>query len=257
MINPSIIFRLVLFSSIVSFEVCSALSEYARSKGFVYLHEVDSSIPVSLRYISNENFLGRPVNGYVKPVVVLTQQAAQALKEVQAEVQKDGYSLVVYDAYRPQRAVQNFMDWAVDIHDQVRKEQYYPRVNKADVFELGYVAARSSHSRGSTVDLTLIKEGENLHDIIVSERQLLDGYTIQFLDDGTLDMGSSFDLFDPASHHDNNLIAKEFKQRREYLRQVMLKNGFKDYAEEWWHYTLRNEPYPAGQDNSYFDFVIE
>lgn len=234
-----------------------ALTEYARSKGFVYLHEVDSTIQVSLRYHSCENFLGTPVEGYKKAVVIVTEQTAQALKAVQQEVNAAGYNLVVYDAYRPQQAVNHFIKWSTDINDQTKKSQYYPRINKADVFELGYVAHRSGHSRGSTVDLTLIKIDQKLHDVKEIERTLLDGSVIRYLDDGTINMGSSFDIFDVASHYDNSLITQECKQMRAYLKNVMEKHGFKNYAEEWWHFTLKNERFPANQDDSYFDFEVE
>jgi len=234
------------------------MAQQARDKGFVYLHEVDPSIQISLRYYSNENFLGRRVKAYNKPVLMMTRQAAQALKRVQAELKKDGYELVIYDAYRPQDAVDNFMVWSLDINDQVKKEQYYPRVDKAKVFELGYVAERSGHSRGSTVDLTIIKKGEKVHDVVERKRVLLDGFIISYLDDGTVDMGSSFDLFDVASHHENNVIPEEYKKMRAYLKEKMVKHGFNPYSEEWWHFTLKDEPYPSSRgDSSYFNFSIE
>lgn len=235
------------------------LSQELRDKGFVYLHEVDSTILVSLRYYSCENFLGCPVEGYKKPVVILTSQAAQALKKVQEDVKKDGYSLVVYDAYRPQRAVNHFMVWSKDIFDQKKKDAYYPRVDKSLVFELGYVAERSGHSRGSTIDLTLISDGKQIHDILLKKRTLPDGMIITLLDDGTIDMGSSFDLFDVVSHYQNDLIPLDstFAQLRTYLKDMMFKHGFNNYAEEWWHFTLQNEPFPADLDSSYFDFEIE
>lgn len=241
---------------LVSVEL-SALSSEARAKGFVYLHEIDPTIITSLRYLSDDNFVGKPVDGYKKAVVILTDQTAQALKRVQKAVNKDGYTLVVYDAYRPQKAVDHFMRWSKNIEDQTRKSEYYPRINKADVFDLGYVAAKSGHSRGSTVDLTLMKLGQKPHEIKKKKRRLLDDYTIEFLDDGTVDMGSSFDLFDTASHGENDLIEKQYKQLRTYLRNMMVDNGFKTVAEEWWHFTLKNEPYPAHLDTSYFNFDIE
>lgn len=236
---------------------CIALSDEARAKGFVYLHEIDPTILVSLRYYSNENFVGSHVDGYKKSVVIMTRQAAEALKKVQDEVIKDGYCLVVYDAYRPQRAVNHFMRWSEDVLNQAKKSHYYPRVNKADVFELGYVAKRSGHSRGSTVDLTIIEIGHELHDIIEKNRTLLDGYSIKYLDDGTVDMGSSFDLFDIASHFENNVVEEKYKALRTYLKAVMEKHGFNNYAEEWWHFTLKNEPFPKYRDDSYFNFPIE
>ena len=250
-------FAPLVLISVISFVSCPAMSEAARAKSFVYLEEVDPTIAVSLRYSTTENFLATPVDGYKKPKLMLTKAAAQALKQVQADVKKDGFSLVIYDAYRPQQAVDHFIRWADNAKDQVKKAQYYPRVDKEKVFELGYVGKKSSHSRGSTLDLTLIKVGKALHAIQEQKRTLRDGYTITFLDDGTVDMGSSFDLFDPASHFENNLIEKRFHERRTYLKTIMEKHGFKPYENEWWHFTLKNEPYPADQESSYFNFAIE
>ena len=239
------------------FTSCFSISQQARDKGFVYLSEVDPTILVSLRYFSNENFVGRTVDGYKKPVVILTRQAAQALKKVQKAVKKDGYCLVVYDAYRPQQAVNHFVRWGADNADVSKKNHYYPRVDKDQVFELEYVAKRSGHSRGSTVDLTIIKNNESLHDIIEKDRCLCDGFAIKFLDDGTVDMGSSFDMFDEVSHTHNKLINEHYQAQRLYLKNIMEQHGFKNFANEWWHFTLKNEPFPADKDESYFDFPIE
>jgi len=256
----SIMKKFLIISVFITCGSCFALTDEAKSKGFVYLHDVDPTILVSLRYNTQENFLGTTVTGYKKPVVILTKQTAEALKKVQEDVKKDGYSLVIYDAYRPQQAVNHFMTWSKNVADQLKKARYYPRVDKAKVFELGYVAERSGHSRGSTVDLTLIKTGASLRPIEAIEekkRTLLDGFTITLLDDGTVDMGSSFDLFDKASHYENDLISHEFKTLRTYLKNKMEKRGFKNYAEEWWHFTLKDEPYPATKDTSYFNFPVE
>ncbi len=253
----TMMYLLISIAALMPLSLLKALTDEARSKGFVYLHEIDPTIQQSVRYYSTENFVGTRVEGYEKPVIILTKQAAQALKKVQEEVARNGYELVVYDAYRPQRAVNHFMRWSEDIKDQAKKAQYYPRVNKADVFELGYVARRSGHSRGSTIDLTLIKRGQKVKEVVEKKRNLRDGYTFTFLDDGTLNMGSSFDLFDVASHFENDLIAQEYKELRTYLKTIMEKHGFKNYAEEWWHFTLRDEPYRADLDSSYFDFAVE
>lgn len=221
-------------------------------EGFVYLHDVDPSIQVSMRYFSNENFLGTTVTGYKNNKIIMTQASAEALKKVQQELLAEGYSLVVYDAYRPQKAVDHFVRWGNDHADIAMKEKYYPRVNKNDVFEQGYVATKSGHSRGSTVDLTIIEKGKALK---APEYQVrtFNGYDIPFLDDGTIDMGSSFDLFDEASHHESSKIPEEFHKKRRYLKEKMLKYGFKIITEEWWHYTLKNEPFP----DTYFNFDIE
>lgn len=248
---------LVLVTLCISSSAAYAIPQAMRDLGFVYLHEVDPTIITSLRYYSSDNFVGAPVDGYHKNVVIMTKQAAEALKRVQDAVRKDGYSLVVYDAYRPQQAVNHFMRWSEEIQDQAKKSEYYPRINKADVFDLGYVARRSGHSRGSTVDLTIIKLDQKLHPITKKKRQFLDGYTIELLDDGTVDMGSSFDLFDLVSHGNNDLISADYKTLRDYLKNVMVAHGFKPIPDEWWHFTLKNEPFPAHLDTSYFNFPVE
>jgi len=169
-------FLLLIVYCFVFLQNGAALSDYARSKGFVYLHEIDPTIRTSLRYISSENFVGAPVDGYEKNVVVLTKQAAEGLKRVQQRVHRDGYCLVVYDAYRPQRAVQHFVRWAKNLDDQITKSRYYPRIEKGKCFTLGYIAERSGHSRGSTVDLTIIKATDTLHPVQISKCTLLDGF---------------------------------------------------------------------------------
>lgn len=240
-----------------------ACTSYAQQKpssllpqGFVYLAAIDPSIKQSVRYHSNHNFLGRRVKGYQRAVIIMTEQAAHALQRVQEELRPLGYSLLVYDAYRPQTAVNDFIAWSEDIADQPMKKQYYPDVDKARVFELGYVAKKSGHSRGSTVDLTLIKRDAKVRkgmSIREQERTLTDGSTIIFLDDNSLDMGSSFDLLGRYSHPDTTApVTAEHHKNRELLRDLMVKHGFKQSTCEWWHYTLRNEPFP----DTYFDFMI-
>lgn len=242
--------NLFLFSS-----VAFGLSKEAIDKNFVYLHDVDSTILTSLRYKTPENLIGEVVDGYRNNVVIMTKQCAEALKKVQAAVKKDGYSLVVYDAYRPQRAVNNFIRWSKN-NSQVKKTYYYPRVDKTKVFDLGYVAKRSGHSRGSTVDLTLIKIDDKLYEVQPIKRTLLDGFEILFLADGTVDMGSHFDFLDVVSHDDTKLVEKKYKRMRIYLKNIMAQHGFKVSPREWWHFTLAGEPYSATNDSSYFNFPV-
>lgn len=225
-------------------------------EGFVYVNDKDSTIIENLRYFTNENFMGKPMRGYVKPKIILTKEAANALVQVQQELLKEGYSLVIYDAYRPQKTVNDFVAWGKDLADTKMKDKYYPRISKAEIFEQGYVAEKSGHSRGSTVDLTIIsvkktvaKNGE----VRFTPRTLNDGYTFLHAEDGTLDMGSGFDLLDVLSHQDSPLIPAVYLEHRNYLRSKMQKHGFEAYPEEWWHFTLKNEPYP----NTYFDFDVE
>lgn len=221
--------------------------------GFIYLDKIDPTIRQSLRYYGDNNFIGHPVAGYQSSRIILTRKAAEALSKAQARFKKDGYSLVIYDAYRPQTAVSSFMEWSKDPNDQKMKAWFYPRIDKAKVFALGYVAEKSGHSRGSTIDLSIIPIETPLHEIDPQPRKLRDGFEFLFLDDGTVDMGSSFDLFDKASHYENDLISEEYQKRRKYLKEVMESCGFKNYAEEWWHFTLKDEPFP----DTYFDFPVE
>jgi len=198
--------------------------------GFVYLHNVDPSIQLDLRYFTSNNFVGAPVDGYKREVCICTVEAAKALKEVQKEVQAKGWSLIVFDAYRPQKAVNHFIRWAKDLNDTLTKSKFYPQVDKTDLFKLNYIASKSSHSRGSTFDLTILDEKGNL-----------------------LDMGSHFDYFGHMSWPDYDGISSEQKANRLYLQSIMKKHGFNPYQEEWWHFTLKDEPFP----DTYFDFDVK
>ena len=222
---------------------------------FVSLKEADPTLLIVPRYTTPENFVDRPIRGYRQPRLLLTKAAAKALSLAQKEFLSDGFSLVVYDAYRPQRAVNHFIEWASDLRDQKMKAIYYPRADKENLFALGYIAEKSGHSRGSTVDLTLISRDASLlpsEKIVRKRRYLKDNFEMIYLEDGTLDMGTSFDFMDLASHHDSPLVEKAAQDMRNYLRATMQKHGFKAYPKEWWHYTLENEPFP----DTYFDFEI-
>jgi D-alanyl-D-alanine dipeptidase len=226
---------------------------YSLPPPFVYVSDIDPSIQESIRYSSQENFTGNIVDGYKKPRAVLTLEAALALKNVQEELMPKGYSLLIYDAYRPQKAVNNFIVWSQN-NDQKMKESYFPYVDKEKVFELGYVAKKSGHSRGSTVDLTLIKSDKIPKKITkVEQRKASDERLVPYLDDDSEDMFTSFDLFDEVSHQESSLIPEEHLIRRNYLKHVMRNHGFKEYENEWWHFTLINEPFK----DTYFDFDIE
>ncbi len=195
--------------------------------------------------------MGEIIKGYSPSQgIILTRVAAEGLKNVQNTLRTFGYSLVVYDGYRPQVAVNHFVDWSKS-QDESQKSLYYPKVDKIELFSLGYIAEKSGHSQGSTVDVSIIKLCDRIHEIEVSQRTLSDGSTIPFLDDGTVDMGSSFDLFHPVSRNDSCIIDQECIERRNFLKQIMEDHGFISYHEEWWHYTMANEPYP----NTYFNFL--
>ena len=199
--------------------------------GFVYLDEAVPHLKWDAKYATADNFTGRPVDGYRANRVVGTVQLAHALRDVASRAKDDGLGLFVWDAYRPQRAVKRFVDWVSEPDDMSTKAAHYPNVDRARMIELGYIAARSGHSRGSTVDLTLYR-----------------------LDTGLLlEMGGDFDLMDARSCHGAKAIAHEAEQNRAYLKNLMGSCGFSAYENEWWHYRLENEPYP----DTYFDFPIE
>ena len=211
-----------------------ALQSFALPEGFVYVEDFIPNIRIDLRYCSKDNFIGRPIEGYVKPRCIITKEAARALNKVQTELEQFGLGLKIYDAYRPKRAVDYFVRWAKDPHDVAMKNVYYPYVSKRDLFRQGYIARRSSHSRGSTVDLTIV----SLH-----------GHTTGV----EIDMGSGFDSFGPQAWSQNPHIHPTHRAHRLLLQVLMKKHGFKPYRKEWWHFSLKNEPYPE----TYFDFPVE
>jgi D-alanyl-D-alanine dipeptidase len=200
-------------------------------KDFVYVKTLIPDLDVELRYYTTNNFVGDTIDGYKSNHLILTKAAAKQLKQVQDELQKRNLCLKVYDGYRPQRAVNHFMRWAKDLNDTINKALFYPDVHKRNLFKEEYIASRSGHSRGSTVDLTII-----------------DGNTGE-----TLDMGSPYDFFGEQSWIEYKGITKTQKRNRQLLQDVMLKHNFRNYPKEWWHFTLRGEPYP----NTYFDFEVE
>ena len=200
-------------------------------QGFVHVKEIIPDLDVELRYFSTHNFVGDTIDGYKANTLILTLQTAKALKQVQDELQNQNLCLKVYDGYRPQRAVNHFMRWASNLNDTLNKQEFYPTVEKRFLFRDGYIATQSGHSRGSTIDLTII-----------------DGNTNE-----PLDMGSPYDFFGEPSWVEYQNISEKQKQNRQLLQNVMQKNGFRNYPQEWWHFTLIGEPFP----DTYFDFVVE
>ncbi len=237
---------------LVVLESCTKIQNRLPSK-FVFLSSVDPTIVQNLRYYSNQNFVARQISGYESDKIISTRRAAEQLKKANEFFKKFGYKIVVYDAYRPQTSVNYFKNWSNDLLDDIAKVYYYPNLKKCDLFPLGYISKKSGHSRGSTFDLTLIKTNQQLKSIIYSKRKLLNGEEIPFLDDNTIDMGSSFDLFHEVSHHDSKLISESHNISRNFLRDGMKLYGFIPYQKEWWHYTLKNEPYK----DTYFDFILK
>ncbi|MBQ8202151.1 MAG: M15 family metallopeptidase [Clostridia bacterium] len=203
---------------------------YDRS-GFVLAGEAVPDAILEIRYYTTYNFVGQRIDGYEEPVALLTKEAAAALKAVSDDLRAQGYRPVIYDCYRPQRAVDHFVRWAEDLASDSMKPVFYPDVDKRDLFSQGFIAGRSGHSRGSTVDLTLLDERTGR----------------------LLDMGGAFDFFGERSHPSftEGLTPQQYANRM-LLRSAMLHRGFRPLSTEWWHFTLENEPYP----DTYFDFPV-
>ena len=219
------------------------------SSDFVAIADVVPDVILEIRYYGTYNFVGSRIDGYKSPTALLTHRAADSLKAVSDDVMKLGYRLKIYDAYRPQCAVDHFVRWAADVADTIMRRYFYPDVDKSRLFELEYIMAKSGHTRGSTVDLTLFDMN--------TEKEV--------------DMGGTFDWFGTESHPDfcgnpetgyydadaavttpRGITAQQFANRL-VLRQAMLRHGFKALDSEWWHFTLKDEPYP----DTYFTFPVE
>lgn len=249
MTPKNIIFKIFLFIFIFK----SFLNKLP--KGFVYINDIDKTIKVNLKYYGEDNFMGRRVPHYKANKGIMTEEAAKALAKAQKKFLSKGYSIVVYDAYRPDSSVKYFVEWMKDVNDTIRKKYHYPYVErKADMVDI-YISSRSGHSRGSTVDMSIIKIDKKLLKESVYEERVFNGKVYPFNNDNTIDCGTSFDLMDPASWSFNNTMnfTDQQKANRNLIRLVMESEGFKVLSEEWWHFTLRDEPYP----DTYFDFDIQ
>lgn len=200
------------------------------ASGFVLLADFVPSIIQEIRYYTTYNFIGDRIDGYEEPVALCTRDAARALKNVASELFVQGYRLKVFDAYRPSIAVKHFVLWGIEDADQRMKPYFYPDIDKTDTFKLGYIASRSSHSRGSAIDLTLFD--------MATGREV--------------DMGSPFDMFDEVSHPSYRGITEEQYSNRMILQHAMVRAGFEPYECEWWHFMLADEPYP----DRYFNFPV-
>ena len=225
-----LITRIVLSALIL---LVFGLPTVATGQDFVDVRSLDPSIAADMRYAGSENFVGEPIDGYEAPKCLLSRAAAEVLVEVQSILRDDGFGLLVFDCYRPQRGVDHFVRWAKDTADLRTKAEYYPNVRKSRLFEDGYIASRSGHSRASTVDLTMVRRRPD--DSVEA-----------------LDMGTPFDFFDPRSHTESPDVTAEQQANRLRLRDAMEEGGFRNYSAEWWHYTMRDEPYP----DEYFDRPI-
>ena len=197
--------------------------------GFAPVSSVIDDAAYDIRYYSSNNFTGNRIRGYKAPIAYMTKESLKALESAAQDLRKQGYRLLIWDTYRPQKAVDNFVEWINNDKDQGDKS-FYPDLKKSDLLQGNYIAEKSGHTRGSTVDLTLIKK-----------------------DGSFVDMGGAFDLFSEISHPDYKKLTKNQKKNRKILHDAMIKAGFMGIDSEWWHYTLKNEPYP----DTYFNFDIE
>ena len=207
-----------------------AETKTALPEGFIHVAGVIPDVVLDIRYYGSNNFVGRPIDGYYAPAAILSREAALALKQASEALKKQGYGIKIYDAYRPASAVAHFVRWANDPADTLAKAAFYPELEKKHLFKLGYISSRSGHSRGSTVDLTLV--------------ELPGGREV--------DMGSPFDFFSPISHPSSTLVTPEQRANRRLLQKAMLDAGFRGLSTEWWHFTLKKEPFP----DKYFDFPV-
>lgn len=196
---------------------------------FQKISDVIYDVAYDMRYYSNNNFTGNRINGYKAPIAYMTKESLLALSIAAEDLRKQGYRLLIWDTYRPQKAVDNFVEWINNPNDEGDKS-FYPKLKKSDLIAGNYIAEKSGHTRGSTVDLTIIKK-----------------------DGSFVDMGGTFDLFSEISHPDYKKLTREQKKNRKILRDAMINAGFKGIDSEWWHFTLKNEPYP----DTYFNFDIE
>ena len=228
--NVALILMLLVLAVLAHVALAEDVKLSDDASGFVLLSEAVPDAILEIRYYSTYNFVGERIDGYEEPVALLTKEAAAALREVSDDLMAQGYRLKIYDAYRPQKAVTHFVNWAQDADDTRMKQYFYPELDKDVLFPQGYIMEHSGHSRGSTLDLTLFD--------MTTEKEV--------------DMGGTFDYFGPLSHPDYTDITGEQYANRMILRETMLAHGFRPLDEEWWHFTLADEPYP----DTYFTFPV-
>lgn len=222
---------------------------------FVHIEEIIPDVLLDIRYYGEHNFLGTRVDGYLAPTCILTRETAQALTKVQKDLAPFSMTLKIYDCYRPQQAVDHFVRWAKDIKDTKTKKEFYPTVDKINLFRDGYIDSRSGHSRGSTVDLTIVPRPTPIQPSYVAGEPLAECYLpagVRYADN-SLDMGTGFDCFHEQSHPENKNLGPAQRSYRLLLKTLMEKHGFRNYDKEWWHFTLNNEPYP----DTYFNFPVK
>jgi D-alanyl-D-alanine dipeptidase len=231
-----------------------ALAGSALPKGFVYLRDIDPTIVQDIRYAASHNFVGRPIRGYLAGECILSEPAAKALENVQRKLAEKELSLIVWDCYRPKRAVDDFVQWSKDRAHSEMKTEFYPRTDKGKLFALGYLARPSAHSRGSTVDLAIIPTAfasapppNPTHSLKACTSPKGERF-----EDGTIDFGTGYDCLDVLANTSNAPTGGTARRNRQTLRSHMREAGFRPYAREWWHFELNNEPFHRGG----FDFEV-
>jgi D-alanyl-D-alanine dipeptidase len=232
----------------------SALAGSAMPTGLVYLHDIDPTIVQDIRYAGSHNFVGRPIRGYLAAECILSEPAARALEAVQRMLAEKKLSLIVWDCYRPKRAVADFLQWSKDPTHSEMKAEFYPRTDKEKLFALGYLAKRSAHSRGSTVDLGIVPAAFSAApppDPSQPPKACTSPKGERF-EDGTIDFGTGYDCLDVLAHTSNALAGGIVLRNRRTLSSYMERAGFRPYAKEWWHFELINEPFHRDG----FDFEV-
>jgi D-alanyl-D-alanine dipeptidase len=231
-----------------------ALAGSALPRGFVYLRDIDPTIVQDIRYAGSHNFVGRPIRGYLAAECILTEPAANALEDVQRRLAEKKLSLIVWDCYRPKRAVDDFLRWSKDPAHAEMKTEFYPRTDKEDLFALGYLAKPSAHSRGSTVDLAIVPATLSSAPPPNPSRspKACTSPKSERFEDGTIDFGTGYDCLDVLANTSNARAGGIARRNRQTLRSYMQGAGFRPYAREWWHFELINEPFHRGG----FDFVV-
>jgi D-alanyl-D-alanine dipeptidase len=251
----------IIFSFFLLLTLCSSqftgISAAAEKmpEGFVDIKNVIPDVQLDIRYYGPHNFVGEKVNGYNAGKCIITKEAAAALEKVQKDLGQFSLSLKIYDCYRPQRAVNHFVQWATEMKNTKTRKEFYPTVDKRNLFKDGYIDSKSGHSHGSTVDLTIVPVP------VPKQANYIPGQKLsacclpwnQRFRDNSIDMGTGFDCFAELSHTGNKNIGLQQRINRMLLKSLMEKYGFRNFEKEWWHYTLNNEPYP----DTYFDFIIE
>ncbi|GAB4162232.1 MAG: M15 family metallopeptidase [Rickettsiaceae bacterium] len=247
-------FRFVAILTIVFFAStsCATEADPELKSGFVYLSDVDPSIIIDLKYHQDDNFTGKPIRGCNRGRAVISQEAAEALRNVQEDLVMYGYSLMIYDAYHPYKTYEQINSWLTENPNE-KNDLYYPNLSKHDLQRLGYIKAKHAHSRGSTVDVSIISLKNNLIVPGIKQKKTYKGQKVMvYLDDGSVDMGTSYDTFDPLSAYSNTAIPETARENRKLLKEAMQNHGFIQDERFWWQFTLAREPYI----DSEFDFDI-